>query len=103
AGECSQWPPRSTGAPKVCVSVTARPPIWVLASMMRKLARAASSLRAAARPAAPAPMMMTSNMNLSRSNDARHDVATLLRVVGNADRSAGDQWRDQYKNAPIGE
>src|SRR5215813_4675445 len=40
----------------------ARPPMWALASMMRKAAPASVSLRAAASPAAPAPMMTVSNM-----------------------------------------
>ena len=54
---CAPW---SKGKPKVVLSVTARPPIRSRASTTSTFLWAAIRVRAAARPATPAPMMTTS-------------------------------------------
>jgi len=55
-----QCAPRSKGTPNVRVSVMQRPPTVSLASISAKRLPAAATLRAAAMPAAPAPMIATS-------------------------------------------
>ncbi len=55
--------PMSNGAPNVCVSVKQRPPIRPVASISAKRARVPEMRRAAAMPAAPAPMIAISTLS----------------------------------------
>ena len=67
SGLCIQRAPRSNGTSKVVVSVRQRPPIWPAASTTITLRLAAMMRRAAAMPAAPAPI---TTMSASRGNGA---------------------------------
>ena len=67
SGLCSQRAPRSNGTSKVVVSVRQRPPIWPAASTTITLRFAARMRRAAAMPAAPAPI---TTISASRGNGA---------------------------------
>ena len=67
SGLCSQRAPRSNGTSNVVVSVRQRPPIWPDASTTITLRFAAMIRRAAAMPAAPAPI---TTMSASRGNGA---------------------------------
>ena len=84
---CSQCAPRSYGTPKVRVSVKQRPPMRSLASISAKRRPAAATLRAAAIPAAPAPMIATS---VSPEADDRAER-----------RRGGERRRAGEKNASI--
>ena len=67
SGLCIQRAPRSNGTSKVALSVRQRPPIWLAASTTITLRLAAMTRRAAAMPAAPAPI---TTMSASRGNGA---------------------------------
>ena len=67
SGLCIQRAPRSNGTSKVEASVWQRPPIWLKASTTITLRFAAMIRRAAAMPAAPAPI---TTMSASRGNGA---------------------------------
>ena len=60
SGMWIQCAPRSNGTPNVLVSVKQRPPIRSLASISAKRRLAAATRRAAAMPAAPAPIIAMS-------------------------------------------
>ena len=67
SGLCIHRAPRSNGTSKVEVSVSQRPPIWPAASTTITLRFAAMIRRAAAMPAAPAPI---TTMSASRGSGA---------------------------------
>ena len=69
SGLCIQRAPRSNGTSKVELSVMQRPPIWLAASITITLRFAATMRRAAAIPAAPAPI---TTMSASRGIGAAH-------------------------------
>jgi hypothetical protein len=60
SAECSHPQPTSIGNAERCLTVQARPPSLARASMMRQSRPASAIRRAAAMPAAPPPMIMTS-------------------------------------------
>jgi hypothetical protein len=67
SGLCIQRAPRSNGTSKLGTSVWQRPPIWLAASTTITLRFAAMIRRAAAIPAAPAPI---TTISASRGNGA---------------------------------
>ena len=86
SGLCIQRAPRSNGTSKLAVSVWQRPPIWLVASTTITLRFAAMIRRAAAMPAAPAPI---TTMSASRGNGAaatRPVNAGLTARAADADR-----------------
>jgi len=80
SGLCIQRAPRSNGTSKVVASVMQRPPIWDAASTTTTLRLAAITRRAAAIPAAPAPI---TTMSASRGM-----VAAVARRTGIAAKAA---------------
>ena len=81
SGLCIQRAPRSNGTSKVVLSVTQRPPIWLAASTTITLRLAAMIRRAAAMPAAPAPI---TTMSASRGSGAPHALPQSDGVAANA-------------------
>ena len=81
SGLCIHRAPRSNGTSNVAVSVRQRPPIWPAASTTITLRFAAITRRAAAMPAAPAPI---TTMSASRGNGAAHARARIGGVAANA-------------------
>jgi hypothetical protein len=81
SGLCIQRAPRSNGTSNVAVSVRQRPPIWPSASTTITLRFAAMMRRAAAIPAAPAPI---TTMSASRGNGAAQARAQSAGAAANA-------------------
>ena len=79
SGLCIQRAPRSNGTSKVAVSVRQRPPIWLAASTTITLRLAAMIRRAAAMPAAPAPI---TTMSASRGSGAAAAACAERRCHG---------------------
>ena len=81
--------PRSTGTSNVAVSVRQRPPIWAVASTTITFRFAAMMRRAAAMPAAPAPI---TTISASRGNGAPQERPESAGVVASA-ADADRKWR----------
>src|ERR1019366_2046411 len=81
SGLCIQRAPRSNAAANVAVSVRQRPPIWPAASTTITLRFAAWIRRAAAMPAAPAPI---TTISASRGNGAPHASAPKAGAAASA-------------------
>ena len=81
SGLCIHRAPRSNGTSNVAVSVRQRPPIWPVASTTITLRFAAMMRRAAAMPAAPAPI---TTMSASRGNGAPHARAPSAGAAASA-------------------
>ena len=82
---CAPW---SKGKPKVVLSVTARPPIRSRASTTSTLLCAAIRVRAAARPATPAPTITTSS-SAARAGQPMPNANTV-----DPDKAAPDKAAD---------
>jgi hypothetical protein len=86
SGLCIHRAPRSNGTSNVVLSVRQRPPIWAAASTTITLRFAAWIRRAAAMPAAPAPITTISAWRGNGAPDARQPRAGATAIAADADR-----------------